>query len=77
MNTKHDSLNVSEVLFVLVYQNFDCKALIKNDILREDISQSGRRKNERKICERKQTNWLLVRSTASEFANVATQTMTV
>jgi hypothetical protein len=48
MNTKPDSLNVSEVIFVLVYQYFDCTVLIKNDTVRESISQSGeaeRKKN--------------------------------
>jgi hypothetical protein len=59
MNTKSDSLNVSEVLFVLVYQYFDCKALIKNDILREDISQSG--EAERKKNTRKKTDALVPR----------------
>jgi hypothetical protein len=51
MNTKPDSLSVSEVIFVLVYQYFDDKALIKNDIVRESISQSGeaeRKKNMQK-----------------------------
>jgi len=59
MNTKSDSLNVSEVIFVLVYQYFDCKVLIKNDILRESISQSG--EAERKENMRKKTDALVPR----------------
>jgi hypothetical protein len=54
MNTKRDSLNVPEVIFVLVYQYFDSKALIKNDIVRESISQSG--KAERKKNMQKKTD---------------------
>jgi hypothetical protein len=52
MNTKHDSLNVSEVIYVLVYQYFDCKVLIKM-IFYERVSLKVGRQNERKICERK------------------------
>jgi hypothetical protein len=71
INTKLYSLNVSEVIFVLVYQYFDCRALIKKDIVRE-------RQNERKICVRKQTRLFLflVRNMASASATVTTQSYT-
>ena len=72
MNTKLDSLNVSEAIFVLVHQYFDCKDLIKNDIARESISQSGEAER-KKICKRKQTRLSLVRNMASASATVTTQ----
>jgi len=53
MNTKSDSLNVSEVIFVLAYQYFDCKALIKNDILRERNSQSGEAERNKNMREKR------------------------
>jgi hypothetical protein len=59
MNTKPDSLKVSAVIFVLVYQCFDCKALIKNDIVRQNISQSG--EAERKKNMQKKTDALVPR----------------
>jgi len=59
MNIKPDSLNVSEVIFVFVYQYFDCTVLIKNDTVRESISQSG--EAERKKNMRKKTDALVPR----------------